>query len=285
VCGVVGCSKGKSRNRSRSNEVTSIPGKKRLVSRSVVDEAKAGVKREKEGGAKREGAVKEHVPAALEFESTQQYLELVRTRLKNRDAYQDFLKLLHLFGQDIITMGEMKELVLDILSRYPDLLAGFDEFLKHGVAEMDGIDIPAGKITVRDAQKARQQAASQLSKFMTRSIAELDLSNCEKCTPSYRLLPRNYPHLKVTHRNAIGREVFNDKWVGVTSGSEDYSFKHMRKNQYEENLFRAEVYDLPPPASLPPSLPAVLSLSHCEEDYKLGKLYLLHRICEFAASA
>lgn len=26
----------------------------------------------------------------------------------------------------------------------------------------------------------------------------------------------------------------------MTSGSEDYSFKHMRRNQYEESLFRCE---------------------------------------------
>ncbi|GMH20691.1 hypothetical protein Nepgr_022532 [Nepenthes gracilis] len=29
-------------------------------------------------------------------------------------------------------------------------------------------------------------------------------------------------------------------WVSVTSGSEDYSFKHMHQNQYEESLFRCE---------------------------------------------
>ena len=34
--------------------------------------------------------------------------------------------------------------------------------------------------------------------------------------------------------------VLNDLWVSVTSGSEDYSFKHMRRNQYEESLFRCE---------------------------------------------
>lgn len=38
----------------------------------------------------------------------------------------------------------------------------------------------------------------------------------------------------------IGSQVLNDHWVSVTSGSEDYSFKHMRKNQYEESLFRCE---------------------------------------------
>ena len=43
---------------------------------------------------------------------------------------------------------------------------------------------------------------------------------------------REYPN--------ASKEVLNDNWVAVTSGSEDYSFKAMRKNQYEEALFRCE---------------------------------------------
>lgn len=43
-----------------------------------------------------------------------------------------------------------------------------------------------------------------------------------------------------SQRTYLGAEVLNDHWVSVTSGSEDYSFKHMRKNQYEESLFRCE---------------------------------------------
>ncbi|XP_009415815.2 paired amphipathic helix protein Sin3-like 4 isoform X1 [Musa acuminata AAA Group] len=71
-------------------------------------------------------------------------------------------------------------------------------------------------------------------------ISELDLSNCQRCTPSYRLLPKNYPIPPASHRTELGVSVLNDVWVSVTSGSEDYSFKHMRKNQYEESLFRCE---------------------------------------------
>ncbi|KAM0005898.1 putative transcriptional regulatory protein Sin3 [Helianthus debilis subsp. tardiflorus] len=66
-------------------------------------------------------------------------------------------------------------------------------------------------------------------KYWGKSIQELDLSNCQRCTPSYRLLPDD-----------LGTQVLNDLWVSVTSGSEDYSFKHMRRNQYEESLFRCE---------------------------------------------
>ncbi|XP_010548113.1 PREDICTED: paired amphipathic helix protein Sin3-like 5 isoform X2 [Tarenaya hassleriana] len=78
------------------------------------------------------------------------------------------------------------------------------------------------------------------NKYLAKSINELDLSDCAQCTPSYRLLPENYPIQIPSHRNEIGAEVLNGRWVSVTSGSEDYSFKHMRKNQYEESLFRCE---------------------------------------------
>ena len=36
------------------------------------------------------------------------------------------------------------------------------------------------------------------------------------------------------------RSVLNDTWVSVPTGSEDFSFKNMRKNQYEEALFKCE---------------------------------------------
>jgi histone deacetylase complex regulatory component SIN3 len=49
-----------------------------------------------------------------------------------------------------------------------------------------------------------------------------------------------YPIPIASQKTELGAEVLNDHWVSVTSGSEDYSFKHMRKNQYEESLFRCE---------------------------------------------
>jgi paired amphipathic helix protein Sin3a len=52
--------------------------------------------------------------------------------------------------------------------------------------------------------------------------------------------PIQYPMPLASNLTEIGAAVLNDLWVSVTSGSEDYSFKHMRKNQYEESLFRCE---------------------------------------------
>ncbi|CAH9142262.1 unnamed protein product [Cuscuta epithymum] len=91
----------------------------------------------------------------------------------------------------------------------------------------------------RDLQGRKMPFLSK-DKYMENPIHELDLSNCEHCTPSYRLLPENYPIPIASQRTELGAQVLNDHWVSVTSGSEDYSFKHMRKNQYEESLFRCE---------------------------------------------
>ncbi|XP_059648928.1 paired amphipathic helix protein Sin3-like 4 isoform X2 [Cornus florida] len=92
----------------------------------------------------------------------------------------------------------------------------------------------------KDVAGHKMTLFSSKDKYMAKPIQELDLSNCERCTPSYRLLPKNYPIPSASQRTELGAEVLNDHWVSVTSGSEDYSFKHMRKNQYEESLFRCE---------------------------------------------
>ncbi|CAL2231520.1 unnamed protein product [Prunus armeniaca] len=117
---------------------------------------------------------------------------------------------------------------------------------------MMGLKIESGETRERDrlekngASGNKEVGGQKISifsskdKYLAKPINELDLSNCERCTPSYRLLPKNYPIPSASQRTELASEVLNDHWVSVTSGSEDYSFKHMRKNQYEESLFRCE---------------------------------------------
>lgn len=64
-----------------------------------------------------------------------------------------------------------------------------------------------------------------VEKYIRMSISELDVSTWQRCSPSYVLLPPNYPKLKASGRTPLGLALFNDDWVSVTSGSEDYSFK------------------------------------------------------------
>ncbi|XP_074563729.1 paired amphipathic helix protein Sin3-like 4 [Curcuma longa] len=203
------------------------------------------------------------------------FCEKVKEKL-HTDTYQEFLKCLHIYSKEIINRTELKNLVNDILGKYPDLMEGFHEFLSHcenidgfleGVfnkrhmarpikmgdkdKERDQDMIERGKDGERERNTERERldkAILQKTTLFTskekynlwKPISELDLSNCQRCTPSYRLLPKNYPIPPTSHRTELGESVLNDFWVSVTSGSEDYSFKHMRKNQYEESLFRCE---------------------------------------------
>ncbi|KAK7386922.1 hypothetical protein VNO78_27297 [Psophocarpus tetragonolobus] len=201
------------------------------------------------------------------------YLDKVKEKLRNPEDYQEFLKCLNIYCKEIIAKHELQSLVGNLLGKYADLMEGFDEFLTqceknvyfwhegHGPKPMkvedrdrdrdrdDGMKERDREYRERDRFNAaankdvsvpKMSLYTSKDKYASKPISELDLSNCEQCTPSYRLLPKNYPILPASQRTELGAEVLNDHWVSVTSGSEDYSFKHMRKNQYEESLFRCE---------------------------------------------
>ncbi|XP_042497948.1 paired amphipathic helix protein Sin3-like 4 isoform X3 [Macadamia integrifolia] len=203
------------------------------------------------------------------------FCEKVKEKLRNPDDYQEFLKCLHIYSTEIITRSELQSLMSDLLGKYPDLMDGFNDFLTR-CEKIDGFlagviskkpfwnegHLPRSvKVEDRDKEREREDRERERDKererldkngssqkvpypnkekFNHKPISELDLSNCQRCTPSYRLLPKNYQTPAASQRTKLGAQVLNDNWVSVTSGSEDYSFKHMRKNQYEESLFRCE---------------------------------------------
>ncbi|KAI3818168.1 hypothetical protein L1987_11971 [Smallanthus sonchifolius] len=187
----------------------------------------------------------------------------VKERLQNSDDYQAFLKCIMHYRTENITRPELQSLVNDLLGAYPDLMEEVNGFIDCG--ERDGSlwsghlprslksqDQDRDKDHDRDEKNrcheingsknvsGKPSLLPSNNEYQAKPIHELDLSDCEQCTPSYRLLPKNYPIPSVSQRTKLGTEVLNDHWVSVTSGSEDYSFKHMRKNQYEESLFRCE---------------------------------------------
>ncbi|KAK9064528.1 hypothetical protein SSX86_015910 [Deinandra increscens subsp. villosa] len=151
--------------------------------------------------------------------------EKVKERLSNSEDYQTFLKSIEQYCTGAITRPQLQSLVNNLLGAYADLVEEVNEFIDRSEMTRSGSKPPS---------------ISSKEKYWAKSIQELDLSDCECCTPSYRLLPKNYPIPSASQKTKIGFEVLNDHWVSVTSGSEDYSFKHMRKNQYEESLFRCE---------------------------------------------
>lgn len=49
------------------------------------------------------------------------FFEKVKAKLRSREAYQDFLKCLNLYAQEVISKSELTHLVHDLIGRFSDL--------------------------------------------------------------------------------------------------------------------------------------------------------------------
>ncbi|KAL5368661.1 Sin3 like paired amphipathic helix containing protein [Cryptosporidium parvum] len=134
-----------------------------------------------------------------------------------QDYYQDFLKLIHLYTRGVLTVVET--------------LLALEFFFP-----MDSGDLP---YEVKRMIVQRESARRKYSYFCC-NFAQLDYTNSARNGSSYLHLPKDYPIASCTGRIKSDQENLNDKWVSIPQGSEDFSFKHMRKNVYEENLFKCE---------------------------------------------
>ncbi|RHY64123.1 hypothetical protein DYB34_006257, partial [Aphanomyces astaci] len=145
--------------------------------------------------------------------------EKIKKVLPSRDSWREFLKCLELYAQEIVGRDDLIAMVQNLLGRHTDVVAEFTALLHtHG--------------------QAKDDSGGEIWPFIP--LAETDLSQCRRATPSYRALPASYPLPPCSFRSPMERHVCNDAWVSVPTGSEDFSFKSMRKNQYEEALFKCE---------------------------------------------
>lgn len=154
--------------------------------------------------------------------SERTFFDRMKATVGTREGWVEFLKVLELYSTEVINRTELFQLVNDILpSSGATRKTLIDEFKT--IVNNKGITEP-----------------TQADIWYSMPIAEVDFSACDKCTISYRHLPQGYPKLAVTERSRMEAEVLNDVWVSVPTGSEDFSFKIMRKNIYEDALFKCE---------------------------------------------
>eukprot|EP00798_Chlamydomonas_sp_ICE-L_P000490 gene490-1896_t len=185
---------------------------------------------------------RDDVPAARPALAKElQFFDRIKQRLRNKDAYTDVLKCLNLYSQEIVSRQELMYLVSDIIGKFPDLVNGFLEFV--GKVEMMDSELLGGaKLNNQMVMQREMIRQKQLlkDKFMTKPLSEIVATEQERVTPSYVRIPAGFPKLSTSGRTELGHSILNDSFVNVITGSEDYSFKLMRKNQYEEALFRCE---------------------------------------------
>ncbi|CAB3383189.1 Hypothetical predicted protein [Cloeon dipterum] len=166
------------------------------------------------------------------------FFDKVRKALKNPDIYENFLRCLSLFNHEIVSGTELVQLVTPFLSRFPELLKWFKEFLGHNDSMVGNasyqslnnlaIDTPA------NSSNRQERATGDLA-------MEIDYSTCKRLGASYCALPKNYAHSKCSGRTPLCKEVLNDTWVSFpTWSSEDSTFVTSRKTQFEESIYRCE---------------------------------------------
>ena len=146
-------------------------------------------------------------------------------RVLDKQVYQEFLKCLNLYTQEILNKQDLVHLVSGFLGKVPDLLEWFKRFIgyKDPMAEL---------AAMREMQTAASAAVEELP--------EIDFRACKRYGPSYRALPQAYQDQKCSGRTELCEEVLNDTWVSFPSWSEDSVFLSSKKNVYEEQLFKCE---------------------------------------------
>jgi paired amphipathic helix protein Sin3a len=153
-----------------------------------------------------------------------QFFDVVKASLtsfsRDGQAYAEFIKTLDMYSQEILSRNDMMGYVERLLGKRKDLIEEFKRII-NAVGSPD--------------------APTHDDSWHSVPLSEIDFSRCRRCSPSYRALPRDYPNPPCSERSNMEKSVLNDVWVSLPMGSEESNnFRHMRKNQYEETLFRCE---------------------------------------------
>uniref|UniRef100_A0A3P9M7C9 Paired amphipathic helix protein Sin3b n=1 Tax=Oryzias latipes TaxID=8090 RepID=A0A3P9M7C9_ORYLA len=149
------------------------------------------------------------------------FFDKVRRLFKSQEVYENFLRCIALFNQEVVSGAELLQLVTPFLGKFPELYSQFKSFLGdkelcHGVSGLSDRYMEGG------------------------GGREVDYASCKRLGSSYRALPKTYQQPKCSGRTALCKEVLNDTWVSFPSWSEDSTFVSSKKTPYEEQLHRCE---------------------------------------------
>ncbi|KAH8550911.1 hypothetical protein BGW37DRAFT_426755 [Umbelopsis sp. PMI_123] len=145
-----------------------------------------------------------------------EFFERVKKHINNKSTYNEFLKVLNLFSQQIVDQNTLVERVQTFIGNDKKLFKWFKEFVGYNGKDEIVENIPA--------------TASKPDYLQSKSYGQ-----------SYRLIPNSLQNEACSGRDALCREVLNDEYVShPTWSSEDSGFVSSKKNQYEEALHRCE---------------------------------------------
>mmetsp|Transcript_41164 Transcript_41164/g.63431 ORF Transcript_41164/g.63431 Transcript_41164/m.63431 type:complete len:860 (-) Transcript_41164:67-2646(-) len=227
---------------------------------AVVEESPRGSRRSRQTSRTRRKAAADsysprHTPSANDYN----FFESAKSQLRNESyLYNDFMKILNLYNEDVLTRVDLLLMTRELFSEYPELYEEFRQFCDFS--------------DVGNLPEPRRRSSPSPSPNRIDFRCEIDVSTCKSYGPSYRGFPAEYVRPTCSGRTELCNEVLNDDWFSVPTGSEE-GFKASLKNQYEENLFGCEDkrHELDMAIELNRStiqrlLPVAKDISLCDED-------------------
>ncbi|XP_076639909.1 SIN3 transcription regulator family member A isoform X4 [Colletes latitarsis] len=167
------------------------------------------------------------------------FFDKVRKALRSQEVYENFLRCLVLFNQEIVSKSELVQLITPFLGRFPELLRWFKDFLGHlpdsstTATTNTGSNLNVEALPNNVVRSHQERPQGDLA-------MEIDYTACKRLGASYCALPKSYVQPKCTGRTQLCKEVLNDTWVSFPTWSEDSTFVTSRKTQYEESIYRCE---------------------------------------------
>eukprot|EP00835_Amoeboradix_gromovi_P002380 NODE_134_length_18141_cov_0.186066.p4 type:complete len:632 gc:universal NODE_134_length_18141_cov_0.186066:12544-14439(+) len=165
------------------------------------------------------------------------FFERVQRLVGSESVYIEFLKVINLYNQDIISKAILVERVAHFLSKSPDAFNWFRSYINfnpptHSIVNQFNVhnislNEPFSSVTIKPHFNSDNTPISQ------RNVQSWQVNG------SYRLMPTS--HSPSSGRDPLSNSVLNDLWVShPTWASEDESFSVHPKNIHEETLHRTE---------------------------------------------
>ncbi|GFY80115.1 paired amphipathic helix protein Sin3b [Trichonephila inaurata madagascariensis] len=156
------------------------------------------------------------------------FFDQVKAALGYEEVYNNFLRCLMLFTEDIVTRSELVQIITPFLGTFPELYKKFKDMLGFN-DNGDNVEyIPMKIIRLENARNKSGIAA------------DIDFSAGGRNGASYLPLAPDFKHPKCSGRTPLCDEVLNDTWVSFPTWSEDSTFVQSCKTQYEEVIYRCE---------------------------------------------
>ncbi|KAJ9182465.1 hypothetical protein P3X46_006459 [Hevea brasiliensis] len=182
------------------------------------------------------------------------FVNKVRKRFEHDESvYKAFLDVLtsHVKMKecDQLSIRDVLEKVSQLFCNHEDLVEDFKRFLPVPEALDKDYNSEGKKSSVAGVSKKKKKPdrmdklqieTERLKEKEFKSIQELDLSRCKRCSPSYWIFPEDYPIPQASNRTKLCSDVLNDRLVCIPSTLQDFSLKHKRPNEHGEVLFKCE---------------------------------------------